>query len=224
MDGLQNAVRLLQELGHDVVEAAPQIDRDAFTMAFLTIVAAEARADMERAARSANCKPTFADFDTGTYGLGLMGRVLSASDYANAMRYLKAVARHVGQFFELYDVLLTPTLSQPPVQIGALRPSGEGLLKLFGWEAAGWLLKILGVLKPLMMQMSEKTWDFMPYTALFNVTGQPAMSVPLHWNAAGLPIGMQFVGRFGDEGTLFRLAGQLEQARPWFDHSPTALN
>jgi amidase len=78
---------------------------------------------------------------------------------------------------------------------------------------AGWLLKALGVVEPL----ADKTFDYIPFTPLFNTTGQPAMSVPLHWNAAGLPIGMQFAARLGDEATLFRLAGQLEQAKPWFD-------
>jgi len=66
----------------------------------------------------------------------------------------------------------------------------------------------------------KKPLSFIPYTPLFNVTGQPAMSLALHWNAAGLPIGMQFVARMGDEATLFRLAAQLEQARPWFDRAP----
>jgi amidase len=81
---------------------------------------------------------------------------------------------------------------------------------------AGWLFKALGLVKPL----AEKTFDYIPFTPLFNVTGQPAMSVPLHWNTSGLPIGMQFVARFGGEATLFRLAGQLEQAKPWFDRVP----
>ncbi len=75
------------------------------------------------------------------------------------------------------------------------------------------------VIKPL----AAKTFDFIPYTPLFNVTGQPAMSIPLHWNTDGLPIGMHFVGRFGDEAALFRLAGQLERARPWFDRAPPGL-
>jgi amidase len=68
--------------------------------------------------------------------------------------------------------------------------------------------------------MAARTFDFVPYTPVFNVTGQPAMSVPLHWNVQGLPIGMHFAGRFGDEATLFRLAGQLERARPWADRTP----
>ncbi len=66
----------------------------------------------------------------------------------------------------------------------------------------------------------KKSLSFIPYTPLFNVTGQPAMSLPLHWNQAGLPIGMQFASRWGDEATLFRLAAQLEEAKPWFDRTP----
>lgn len=81
---------------------------------------------------------------------------------------------------------------------------------------AGWLLNVLGVIKPL----AAKTFHYIPFTPLFNVTGQPAMSVPIHWNKAGLPIGMQFVARFGDDATLFRLTGQLEQVRPWFRRAP----
>jgi amidase len=105
--------------------------------------------------------------------------------------------------------------------MGSLQPTGSErlLLNLIGRLNAGWLLKSPKVLKPL----AARTFDFIPYTPLFNVTGQPAMSVPLHWNAAGLPIGMHFVGRFGDEATLFRLAGQLEGARPWFDRAPPGL-
>jgi len=72
----------------------------------------------------------------------------------------------------------------------------------------------------LARRLLKKPLTFIPYTPLFNVTGQPAMSLPLHWNAAGLPIGMQFVARMGEEATLFRLAGQLEQAQPWFDRAP----
>jgi amidase len=81
---------------------------------------------------------------------------------------------------------------------------------------AGWLMKLLGVIKPL----ADKTFEFTPYTPVFNVTGQPAMSVPLYWTAGGLPVGMHFVGKFGDEATLYRLAGQLERAQPWLERTP----
>jgi Asp-tRNA(Asn)/Glu-tRNA(Gln) amidotransferase A subunit family amidase len=94
-------------------------------------------------------------------------------------------------------VLLTPTLAEPPVELGVLDMMSED-----------------------MNAYTERLWRFTPFTYPFNVTGQPAMSVPLSWNAAGLPIGVQFVGCYGDEATLFRLAGQLEQAEPWAERRP----
>lgn len=216
--GLEETARLLEELGHEVIEAAPAIDGEACAVAFLTIVAGELRADIEWAASVAGRRPSVSDFETGTYGLGLLGKAGRASEYARAARYLQRVSRDVAQFFEQYDILLTPTAAQPPVAIGALKPSAseQVLLKLVGHLNAGWLLRRLRVARLL----AAKTFEFVPYTPLFNATGQPAMSVPLHWNEAGLPIGMHFVGRFGDEATLFRLAGQLERARPWFDRAP----
>ena len=221
LQGLQSTVNLLRGLGHELIEDAPRIDEDAFAVAFLTIVAAECRVDIEWAAGLAKHRPSLRDFEAATYALGLLGRALSASNYAQASRQLQVAAREIGRFCERYDLLLTPTLAQPPVLTGSLQPSGSErlLLNLLGRLNAGWLLKSPKVLKPL----AAKTFEFIPYTPLFNVTGQPAMSVPLHWNAAGLPIGMHFVGHFGDEATLFRLAGQLERARPWFDRAPPGL-
>ena len=219
--GLEMTVHLLEQLGHEVVEAAPTIDREAFAVAFVTMIAAETRDGMDWAASLAGRKASYADFETGTSALALLGQAFSAGSYAKALNYLMAAARGVGQFFEKYDVLLTPTLAQPPFPTGALQPSGAErfMVSLVGRLNAAWLLDALGVIKPL----ADKTFDFIPYTPIFNATGQPAMSVPLHWNAAGLPIGMQFVGRFGDEATLFRLAGQLERAQPWFDRAPAGF-
>jgi amidase len=219
--GLEATVRLLEQLGHEVVEAAPQIDREAFAIAFVTTLAAETRDEIDWAAGLAGRKTSFADFEKGTSALALIGQAFSAGDYAKALNYLMASARGVGRFFEDYDVLLTPTLAQPPVPTGSLQPSGAErfMIGLIGRLNAAWLMNALGVIKPL----ANKTFDFMPYTPVFNVTGQPAMSVPLYWNEAGLPIGMHLVGRFGDEATLFRLAGQLERAQPWIDRTPIAF-
>lgn len=121
-------------------------------------------------------------------------------------------------FFEDYDILLTPTLSQVPVKIGSLQPSAseKSLINILGSIDAGWLLKAMGIIKPLAAQ----TFEFIPWTPVFNVTGQPAMSVPLHWSDEGLPIGMHFVGKFGDDAGLFRLAAQLETAKPWNQRIP----
>ena len=108
-------------------------------------------------------------------------------------------------------MLLTPTLAEPSPLIGALKPSSAELtiMNVIGPLKAGWFLKVTGLAKML----SEKSLEFIPYTPLFNVTGQPAMSVPLHWNDAGLPVGMQFAARFGDEATVRprRLANEMQQ-------------
>jgi amidase len=221
LKGLETTVDLLKKLGHELVEASPKIDQEAFAIAFVTMIAAETRDEIDWAAGLAGRKASYSDFETGTSALAMLGQAFSAGQYAHALNYLMASAREVGRFFVDYDVLLTPTLSEPPVITGSLQPSRSerSLVGLVGRIKAAWLLNALGVIKPL----ANKTFDFMPYTPVFNVTGQPAMSVPLYWNEAGLPIGMHFVGRFGDEATLFRLAGQLERAQPWFDHSPAGF-
>lgn len=216
--GLQETVALLKDLGHDVIEASPVVDGEALSLAFLSILAAEIRADIEDSSRAAGKKVTVNDFDPASFGLGMIGKVLSAQEYAAASRYLQLTARQIAGFFDEYDILLTPTLASPPLPTGSLQPSGaeKAFIKLVGSVDGGVLLKALGIIKPL----AAKTYEFIPWTPVFNITGQPAMSVPLHWNKDGLPIGMHFVGRFGDEAGLFRLAGQLEEARPWINRVP----
>ena len=216
--GLQETIQLLQELGHEVIEDRPQFDGTRFALNFLTIIVSEIRVDLERTAKLVQHKLKAEDFELGTYCLGLLGEALSASDYAQANRELQADAQRIRQFFQQYDVLLTPTLAEPPVLIGSLQPSSRKqlLMNFVAKTNASWLMKALKTIEPL----AKQVFNFTPYTAPFNVTGQPAMSVPLHWNEEGLPIGMQFVGKFGREATLFRLAGQLEHAKPWQDGLP----
>ena len=108
----------------------------------------------------------------------------------------ECVARAFAGFFFEHDVLLTPTLGEPPALLGSFESTPEN--------------PMAGLFRAAV---------YTPFTPIANVTGQPAMSVPLHW-VGRLPIGAHFIGRFGDEGTLFRLAGQLEAARPWADRRP----
>ena len=193
--GVDETVALLQSLGHEVVEAAPTINGDEYSLHFLTIIAAQVRADIEEIAQISGKKVSLDDFDLATFGTGLFGAILKASDYAKAIRYLQLVSRDIGRFFEDYDVLLTPVLNQPPVKIGALHLSAaeQTQIKLIARTNATWIMEALNVIKPVAAQ----TFEFIPWTPVFNVTGQPAMSVPLHWNSEGLPIGMQFVGKWG---------------------------
>jgi amidase len=150
----------------------------------------------------------------------LLGRSYSAGAMAHARRQLERIARAVGRWYDGYeiDALLTPTLTTPPFVIGALQPPAHELaaMKVLGRLHAGGVMKMAGALE----KAAARVFEWIACPPVFNVTGQPAMSVPLAWNGAGLPIGMHFAARFGDEATLFRLAGQLEQARPWFGKRP----
>ena len=216
--GLEATAKLCEGLGHEVVEAAPQIDGKAFARAFLTIVCVETRAQIEEDEVLLNRKASFKDFEPSTWVLGLLGRQCRAPEFSRSINLVQNTARQIGEFFEKYDVMLTPTLALPPVVTGALQPKGVQVvaMKLLGSLNAGSVINTLSGIDAL----AEQVFEFMPYTPLFNATGQPAMSVPLYWNGEGLPIGMQFVGRYGDEATLFRLASQLEKARPWSDRIP----
>jgi amidase len=216
--GLEATAKLCKDLGHDVSEAAPQIDGKAFAKAFLTIVCVETRATIEEGEVLLNHKASFKDFEPSTWVLGLLGRQCRAPELSKSLDLAQLTARQIGEFFRTYDVLLTPTLAMPPVTTGALQPKGVRAvaMKLLGSLNAGVLINKLSGIDV----SAQHVFGFMPYTPLFNVTGQPAMSVPLYWNNDGLPIGMQFVGRYGDEATLFRLASQLEKARPWSERIP----
>jgi amidase len=220
--GLGETVALCQELGHEVVEAAPPVDGAAFARAFFTLVCGETRASVDRLAQWVGRKPTAADFEPATWAIALLGGRIPAHEFAGDLNYLKLSARQIGAFFEEYDVLLTPTLARPPVVTGELQLQGAeaSVLKVLARLNAARLLKALVNIDDL----TGEIFGFTPFGPVINATGQPAMSVPLYWNDEGLPIGMQFVGRYADEATLFRLAGQLEQARPWFDRVPPLVD
>jgi amidase len=218
LKGLEETVRLCRDLGHDVEEAALEIDGPAFQRAFMTMVCGATMATIRGDEVRLKRKATSRDFETGTWLVALLAKQYSSDVYARAIDSLKLTGRQVGELFQKYDVLLTPTLGAPPLATGVLSPKGMLLVaaKVMAKLNAGRILRASGS----MDTMGDELFSFMPFTPLFNATGHPAMSVPLHWNETGLPIGMQFVGRFGDETTLFRLAGQLEKAKTWSARVP----
>lgn len=215
---LADAVALLDSLGHDLVESEPPVERDEFNRAFLTMVCGETRAGIMEGAALVGRDATPSDVEVTTWALNLLGAAMSAGDFVRAEHYLRTSARRMGEFFESFDLLLTPTMSLPPFPTGSLQPARHevALLKVLGRLRAGNVLKFLGALE----KSADEVFDAIPYTPMFNVSGQPAMSVPLYWNAGNLPVGVHFVGRYGDEATLFRIAAQLEQARPWMNRRP----
>ena len=218
VEAVASTVTLLEDLGHEVTERAPRIDGPAFAHAFLNMVAGEVGVELDDAATLLGRKPRRRELEPLTWALGLVARANSAREYANSLRVLERTGGAVGRFFTDCDVLVTPTVATPPPKIGALPPTAiEHLqLRVLGLLGSGRLVKAAGLID----RTAESAFEFTPWTPLFNVGGQPAMSVPLHWNAAGLPVGVHFVARVGDEATLFKLAGQLERARPWFVRLP----
>lgn len=215
---LDETVILCQGLGHEMTEDSPVIDGEAFAKSFVTMLSGETRADIEEASIISKRKPKYEHFEPATWMLALLGSHIKGADFAAAIHQLHHNARVVGKFFQYYDILMTPTLALPPVLTATFQTRGiqDRAIKILGKLNAGRLLDLLGGIDAI----AKEVFAFMPFTTLFNVAGNPAMSVPLYWNDEGLPIGIQFVGRYGDEATLFRLAAQLEKARPWFNRIP----
>jgi amidase len=215
---VEDAARLLESLGHEVVEAAPPVDRERFTRDFIVMVCAETRADLDDAEALRGRRVKRDEVETATWALAVLGQAIPAGEMADALRSLRRAARRIGQFFERYPVWVTPVVATPPFPIGALQPPSSELmaLRVLGTLRAGRMMKAFGAIE----QAAGKVFDWMAFTPLANVTGQPAMSVPLAWTSGGLPVGVHFTGRYGDETTLLQLAAQLEQAAPWRDRHP----
>lgn len=216
---IERTVKRLAELGHQVEEIRPPIDGTSAAKSFFTLYAASCGGELEIAARTLGHEPTLDDVEQETLLLGLIGRkVLSGAQLSAAIRDLQAISRAMHRFHETYDVYLTPTLGKPPVPHGALFAKGlerkaQALIASRGISLA---IKLPGMLDKAV----ARAYRFAPFTQIANITGQPSMSVPVHESADGLPIGVCYTARFGDEATLFRLAAQLEKAHPWKDRVP----
>jgi amidase len=215
-EALHDAVGLLRELGHEVEEACPDFSRAELSRAYLVIVACNISFHVKETARMAGVRPRAQDFEPTTWLLSVIGDRCSGSELIAAQTAVHRASRDLASFFQRYDLFMTPTLAQPPLLLGATEPTLLEALQV-GFLNRFPLKKALDV--ALEAMGSQKLAPF-PNTQVFNLTGQPAMSVPLHWSKAGLPIGIQFAARFADEATLFRLAAQLEEARPWAHKRP----
>jgi amidase len=187
---------LLAGLGHDVEERAPALAADPAAV-MSTIVGANTALNVRVAEQRFGRAMTDQDFEILTLATAHNGQKATATDYVAAQLSAFQISKGLAAFFETCDVFLCPTLCSPPLRIGELNSMSQNLSHI----------------APILRR-------YIPATSMFNMSGQPAMSVPLAWNSAGLPLGMMFAARFGDEATLFRLAAQLEQARPWKHKSP----
>jgi Asp-tRNA(Asn)/Glu-tRNA(Gln) amidotransferase A subunit family amidase len=192
---LDDTARLCADLGHHVEEADPQVDGDALVPAFLTLIAANTVVNVE--GHPGGKTPRADEVERVTWAMYERGRRITGPEYVRATQTAHRIGRQMAAFHATHDVLLTPGLAAPAVKLG-------------------WI--------DMMLDDAAEYWrrvfTFSPFTVWFNLTGQPAMMLPLGVSESGLPLATQLVGRFGDEATLFRLAAQLEAARPWFGRMP----
>jgi amidase len=197
---VRDAAKLLESLGHEVELRHPDaLDDPTFSDHFMTIIGAHTAQTLAVMAGMIGRPLVAKDVELWTWNAAEVGRRKSAIDYIDATEWINAYSRGVARFWrdDGFDLLLTPTLGAPPPPLGELLPDPA---------------------KP--DDMFRKLLDFIPFTPTQNVTGQPAISLPLHWSASGLPIGVQLVGAYGAEDLLLRLAAQLEIARPWAERRP----
>ena len=195
---VEETARLLESLGHEVEQASPQLDPERFLEHFTRIWFADVGPGAKTLAAVAGGELDRGQLEPLTRQLVEIAEATSASDYIGSVSYLRTASRVLLAFWADHDVWLTPTLAQPPLEIGALEP-GEGE-------------------QPV--TMLAKAGEWIPFTPPINVTGQPAISLPLHHSDAGLPIGVHLVGPHGGEDLLLSLSAQLEAARPWAERRP----
>jgi amidase len=193
---LAEAAKLCSDLGHRVEESDPAVDRPAVVSTFLTLAAANTVVNLaSHPTKGRSAQPD--EVETVTWATAKLGERVNGADYVRATQTAHRLGRQMAAFHSDWDVLLTPGLATLPVKLG-------------------WL--------DMMMDDVDEYWRrvfaFSPFTVWFNLTGQPAMMLPLGRSSDGIPIAIQIVGRYGDETTLFRLAAQLEGARPWFERKP----
>jgi amidase len=197
--GVASIAKLLESMGHEVSEQAPEFDYQEFLAAQIELWCGHTAYGVSALADALARKPGPENLQSTSWAVYEAGRRLTATRFLAAEAVYNTVTRQLGDFFRETDVLLTPTCTQPPLPLDAHNLDAPR-----------------GTVKDLFDHLAP----IETFTALFNATGQPAMSLPLCWSKSGLPLGMQLVGRSGDEATLFRVAAALEEALPWSERRP----
>jgi amidase len=196
----ESAARTLESLGHSVEVSHPTaLDDEGYIPQFLVRWTAGVAAGLDFWGIRTGKPVTAEDVEPCTWALAEQGWSNSAAAYLTAIGYAQIVSRAVLSWWQDFDLLLTPTMAQPPAEIGSIGTGRDDESPL----------------API-----ERSIPYAAFTAAFNATGQPAISLPLHWSEAGLPIGVQLVGDLGREDLLLQVASQLEQAAPWAERRP----
>lgn len=195
---VQDAAALCASLGHEVEEADLPIEGTAFIEAFARVFACGVASNIEAILKAVGPPHTVGDLEPLNRYMYEVGNAHSIPEYMADIALMQKMTRDIARFFATYTLWLTPAVTEPPMPLGSFKVTEQ---------------------QPA-QTVYERIFAFIPFTPIANATGQPAMSVPLYWNREQLPVGVHFTGRYGDEATLFRLAAQLEQARPWRTRKP----
>jgi amidase len=198
---MKRTAKLCEDLGHTVEEAMPDFDFNITKVAFMTLWGTNGAYSIELLSRLTGKTPSLDNLEGLTFSLYERGKTISAMQHIWALQVLHRAARAAAEFHETYDLWLTPTLGQLPFVHGTIDRDDTDTERAF---------------IPIM--------NHVPFTALQNASGQPAINLPLHMSEEGLPIGVQFVARSGDEMTLLKLAAEIEEAAPWADRRPKLEN
>ena len=212
-DAVIKTAKLLESMGHNVVEVDAPVDGKRLAKSYLTMYFGEVAAALTTIESLIGRKVKMSDVEPTTWILGLVGKATSAEEFVLSIREWDKAAIAMETFHETYDFYMTPTTAFPAPKIGELEPSNaeKMALQISGKLGIGGLLKKTGIVE----QVAENNLKRTPFTQLANLTGQPAMTIPFHLTADGLPVGVQFMAARGREDALFSLAGQLEQSQYW---------
>jgi len=223
IQAVEKACKLLQSLGHEVEEVVPDYEEEDAALHYCIVFFGNVAAHVDRLVETYGQSKVRQNIESTTFGMNRIGQSLKALDFVKAKRKWRQIGATIDRLFDKYDLMLTPTLGEPPVLVGSQQPSkaDQFSMKLI----SSWIGKIVlsnrKLTYTILRELVQKSMKGqMPFTLIANVTGQPAMTVPLYWTENGLPCGVQFIGRLGGEAKLLRLAAQLEKAQPWIDKKP----
>ncbi|MGF6725876.1 amidase [Paraburkholderia sp. GAS41] len=216
---LDDAAQLAASLGHHVEPVTLGIDFEAVRHAFLMLCSVTTRDMVLNAERITGRKPTRDEFEIATWAMAQIGRKLGERALPNALEEQRRITVKLTDLLSRYDVILCATLASAPIKIGEMQPTQSERLQMRAVTA----MPIEPLMRKMLAEAADKAFAWAGCTEIFNLSGHPAMSVPLYWNARGLPVGVQFAAREGGEATLLRLAAQLEAARPWFSRRPPLM-
>ena len=220
---MEQTCTLLDKLGHNVEEAVPDYREEEAALNWWIILIGNEAALVDRLIQKYGISMVRNNLELPNVSMYSIGKQLKALDFVKAKRRWRQLGVIMDRMLNTYDMVLTPTLGEPPVLVGSALPSNKDRfsMKLISSFVGKWILGSRKLTYSILEEIIQNTMKGpMPFTLIPNITGQPAMSVPLYWSEDGLPCGVQFVGRYGDDAKLLRLAGQLERAQPWSGKKP----